>query len=63
MTETKVADEEAKKAYDTMTAEAKKAKSTQKIPPFEAVKNQIMMKLAQEKVVANLMKNAKIKVK
>ena len=63
MTETKVTDEEAKKAYDTMTEAAKKAKSKKKIPSFEAVKNQIMMQLAQEKVVGNLMKSAKIKVK
>ena len=63
MTETKVTDEEAKKAYDSMTEAAKKAKSDKKIPPFEAVKNQIMMQLAQEKVVGNLMKSATIKVK
>jgi len=63
MTETKVTDEEAKKAYENMKKAAKEAKSKQKIPAFEAVKNQIMMQLAQEKVVGNLMKSAKIKVK
>jgi len=63
MSETKVSDEEAKAIYDKMKAEAKKAKSKQPIPEFDAVKNNIKMQLAQEKVVARLMKNAKIKVK
>lgn len=63
MSETKVSEDEAKKTYENMKKAAKEAKSTQKIPSFEATKNQIMMQLAQEKVVGNLMKNAKIKVK
>jgi len=63
MGETKVTDEEAKKAYENMKQAAKKSKNKQKIPAFEAVKNQIMMQLAQEKVVGKLMKSAKIKVK
>ncbi len=63
MSETKVSDEEAKAAYGKMKKMAKKAKSKKKIPEFDAVKNQIKMQLAQEKVVGKLMKNAKIKVK
>jgi len=63
MSETKVTDEEAKKAYENMKQAAKKAKTKQEIPAFEAVKNQIMMQLAQEKVVGQLMKSAKIKIK
>lgn len=63
MSETQVTDEEAKSAYTKMVEQAKKAKSTQKIPEFEAAKNSIKMQLAQEKVVGVLMKSAKIKVK
>jgi hypothetical protein len=63
MSEAKVTDEEAKAAYDKMVESAKKAKTTQKIPEFEAAKNSIKMQLAQEKVVGELMKNAKIEVK
>ncbi len=46
-----------------MKKQATEAKSTQKIPEFEAVKNNIKMQMAQEKVVAALMKSATIKVK
>jgi hypothetical protein len=63
ISKTKVTDEEAKTAYSKMKKAAKKAKSKQKIPAFDAVKNQIKMQLAQEKVVSKLMKSAKIKVK
>jgi len=63
MSEAKVTDKEAKDAYTKMVASAKKSKSKQKIPEFEAAKNSIKMQLAQEKVVSELMKNAKIKVK
>lgn len=63
MSETKVTDAEAKKAYEKMKKAAKKAKSKKKIPAFDTVKNQIKMQLAQEKVVAKLMKSAKVKVK
>lgn len=63
MAATQVTDEEAKAAYEKMKEEAKKAKSTEQIPPFEAVKNNIKMQLAQGKVVSDLMKNAKIEVK
>jgi len=63
MAETKVSDKDAKSTYDKMKKAAKKAKSKRKIPAFDAIKNNIKMQLAQEKVVAKLMKNAKIKVK
>ena len=63
MSETKVSDKEAKSVYEKMKKAAKKANSKQKIPAFDVTKNNIKMQLSQEKVVANLMKNAKIKVK
>lgn len=60
---TQVSDKEAQEAYDKMKKMAQEAKSKQKIPEFDVVKNSIKMQLAQEKVVADLMKNAKIKMK
>ncbi|SFV68810.1 Cell binding factor 2 precursor [hydrothermal vent metagenome] len=63
MAQTKVSDEEAKAFYEKMKKAAKKAKSKQKMPVFEAAKNNIKIQMAQEKVVAQLMKSAKIKVK
>ncbi len=63
MSETKVTDKEAKALYEKMKKAAKKANAKQEIPAFDATKNNIKMQLAQEKVVADLMKNAKIKVK
>ncbi|TNF43912.1 MAG: hypothetical protein EP216_02960 [Epsilonproteobacteria bacterium] len=63
MASTEVTDKEAEEAYNKMKKAAKEAKSTQEIPPLEAVKSSIKIQLAQEKVVAELMKNAKINVK
>jgi len=63
MATTEVTDKEAEEAYNKMKTAAEKAKSTQTIPAFEAVKNNIKMQLAQEKVVSQLMKNANIKIK
>ena len=63
MARTKVTDKEAKSVYNKMKKMAKKMKSKKKIPPFSKAKNGIKAQLAQEKVVAKLMKNAKIKVK
>ena len=63
MSTTEVTDKEAEDAYNKMKKSAKEAKSTQEIPPLDAVKNSIKMQLAQEKVVAQLMKSAKINVK
>jgi len=62
MSKIKVSDKEAKKAYDKMKEASKEAKSKQNIPPFKQVKNSIKMQMRQEKVVRELMKNAKIKV-
>jgi hypothetical protein len=63
ISQVEVSDKEAQAAYDKMKKAAKKAKSKKKIPEFEAVKNSIKMQLAQEKVVGELMKSAKIKLK
>ncbi|UPT77036.1 hypothetical protein MN086_08240 [Sulfurovum sp. XGS-02] len=63
MLSTEVTDKEAQDAYDKMKKAAKEAKSTQTIPAFDVVKNNIKMQLAQEKVVGQLMKNANIKIK
>jgi len=60
---TTISEEEMKKAYESMQKRIKDAKSTQKIPAFEVVKNSIKMQLAQEKVVGRLMKSAVIKLK
>ena len=63
MSTTEVSDKVDKEAYNKMKKAAKEAKSTQEIPPFDEIKNSIKMQLAQEKVVSELMKNAKINVK
>lgn len=62
MSKVNVSDQEAKQAYDKIVKAAKEAKSKEKIPAFDTVKNNIKMQLRQEKVVSGLMKNAKIKV-
>ena len=58
-----VTDKEAEDAYNKMKKAAKEAKSTQEIPPLDRVKNSIKIQLAQEKIVAELMKSIKINVK
>jgi len=63
MSKTEVSDKEAEDAYNKMKKAAAAAKSKQEIPTFDAAKNSIKMQLAQEKVVSQLMKSAKIKVK
>lgn len=63
MLETKVSDDDAKKAYTKMVEMAKKANSKQQIPTFDMVKDRIKMQLSQEKVVGSLMKDAKILVR
>ncbi len=60
---TTISEEEMKKAYESMKKRIKEAKSTQKVPAFEVVKNSIKMQLAQEKVVGRLMKSVVIKLK
>ena len=63
MAEVKLSDKDVEEAYNKLKKAAEKAKSKQKIPSFDAIKNQIKMQLAQEKVVSELMKSAKIKLK
>ena len=63
MKNVKVSDAEAKKAYKKMKKVAKATKSKRKIPPFSKIKNQLKMQLKQEKVVTQLMKHAKIRLK
>ena len=63
MSQTEVSDKEAEAAYNKMKDAAKASKSKQEIPEFNAAKNNIKMQLAQERVVKELMKNAKIKLK
>ncbi len=63
MAEVKLSDKDVEDAYNKLKQEAEKAKSKQKVPAFNVVKNQIKMQLAQEKVVRELMENAKIKLK
>jgi len=63
MAEVKISDADIKAVYDKMTKAAKAHKSKQKIPALEVVKNSIKMQIAQDTVVKNLMKTAKIKLK
>jgi hypothetical protein len=63
MAEVKLSDKEVEDAYNKLKKEAEKAKSKQKIPALNVIKDQIKMQLAQESVVSELMKNAKIKLK
>lgn len=60
---TEVSEKELKSTYDKIQKASKKAKSKQKLPPYEQLKNTLHMQIAKEKVIADLMKNAKIKLK
>jgi hypothetical protein len=60
---TKISDKELKSAYSKIKKSAKKAKSKQQVPEFEELKNTLKMQIAKEKVIAGLMKSAKIKLK
>ncbi len=60
---TEVSDKELQTAYDKIKKASKDAKSKHKIPEFETLKNTLHMQIAKEKVVADLMKTAKIKLK
>jgi hypothetical protein len=57
-----VSDKEAKETYEKMVKIAKKSDSTQKIPTFSQVKENIKLQIKKDQVVNNLMKNAKIKI-
>ncbi len=59
---TEVSEKELRSAYDKIQQASKKAKSKQKLPPYEQLKNTLHMQIAKEKVIADLMKNAKIKL-
>ena len=60
---TEVSDKALKEAYSKIKKASKKAKSKKKLPPFEQLKQTLHMQIAKEKVVADLMKSAKIKLK
>ena len=59
----KVSDKELKSAYNKIKKSAKKSKSKKKIPSFEELKGTLKMQLAKEKILAKLMKTAKIRLK
>jgi len=65
---TQVSDDEAKKAYDTLVKKAKEAakkakKEEPKLPSFEEAKREVMLQLAQEKVVKALLTEGKVLLK
>jgi len=60
---TDVSDKALKDAYVKIEKASKKAKSKKKLPSFEQLKQTLHMQIAKEKVVADLMKSAKIKLK
>jgi hypothetical protein len=57
---TKVSDKALKDAYAKIEKASKKAKSKKQLPPFEQLKQTLQMQIAKEKVVAELMKSAKM---
>jgi len=63
MSKMSITDEKAKIAYEKIKKAAKAAKSKEKIPAFDKAKQSIKMQLAQEEIVAKLMKKADIKIK
>jgi len=63
MSRIRISDQEAKNAYYKMKKMAKKMKSKNKIPSFSKAKNGIKAQLAQDKIVSQLMRRAKIKLK
>ena len=66
---TKVTDDEIKKAYETVKTSYLKRmggdtnKTAMQFPPLQMLKPQIEMKLKQDKIIKNLMKDAKVEVK
>jgi len=60
---TKVSEKELKSAYGKIKQASKKAKSKRKLPSYAQLKNTLHMQIAKEKVISDLMKNAKIKLK
>ncbi len=60
---TDVSDKDLKEAYTKLEKASQKAKSKKKLPTFEQLKQTLQMQIAKEKVVADIMKSAKIKLK
>lgn len=63
MNRTKVSDKEAKKAYSRIKKNYKKAKRKKKLPAYKTLERSLKMQIAKEKVVKNLMKHTKIRLK
>jgi len=61
--QSEISDDEAKKTYKKLKKSAAKANPKKAFPPFESAKKSIKMKIAQEKIVSRLMKNAQVKLK
>ena len=60
---TTITDEEALKAYDEITKQAKENNvTTSSIPPFESIKEKIKLQMIEKEIVGKLMKDIKIKV-
>jgi len=59
----KVDEKELKDAYAKIKAASEKAKSKKKLPSYEQLKQTLHVQIAKEKVIADLMKNAKIELK
>ncbi|MCK5535220.1 MAG: hypothetical protein KAI79_00260 [Bacteroidales bacterium] len=59
----KVSDKKLKSEYNKIKKSAKKSKSKEKIPEFKELKKTLKMQIAKEKVMSNLMKSAKIRLK
>ncbi len=57
-----VSDTEVRETYNRMVKVAKKSDSTQKIPPFSEVKENIRLQIKKDRIVDNLMKNAQIRI-
>jgi hypothetical protein len=60
---TEVNDKELQAAYAKIKKQLAQTKSKQKLPEFEQLEDTLHMQVAKEKVVAELMKNASIKLK
>jgi hypothetical protein len=60
---TEISDKKLRSAYNKIKKSAKKAKSKQKVPEFDQMKSTLKIQIAKEKVIADLMKRAKIKLK
>lgn len=59
----KVDEKELQDAYAKIKAASEKAKSQKKLPSYEQLKQTLHVQIAKEKVIADLMKNAKIELK